>query len=213
MGTRQKQSRRLGMENARSRSLLVDAADHILTEEGAHAVSARRVADRAGLKPQLVHYYFKTMDDLLIAVFRRAQEEYLQRHEHALEGRQPLDALWKLNNESQGTRRMMEFISLAGRREAVREVILESAARFRQLQIDAISRVLDERGVDRTEFPPAGVALLMATVSRGLLLEQTLGLSLGHAELRAFVTRILKTVDASSDKARSSRKKRARIAS
>lgn len=201
------------MENARSRSLLVDAADHILTEEGAHAVSARRVADRAGLKPQLVHYYFKTMDDLLIAVFRRAQEEYLQRHEHALEGRQPLDALWKLNNESQGTRRMMEFISLAGRREAVREVILESAARFRQLQIDAISRVLDERGVDRTEFPPAGVALLMATVSRGLLLEQTLGLSLGHAELRAFVTRILKTVDASSDKARSSRKKRARIAS
>ena len=68
------------------------------------------------------------------------------------------DALWKLNNEPQGTRRMMEFIVLAGRRDAVRAVILESAARFRKLQIAAISRVLKERGIDRTAFPPAGVA-------------------------------------------------------
>ena len=73
-----KTNRRLGMENAKSRKLLVEAADNIMIEEGAHAISARRVADRAGLKPQLVHYYFKTMDDLLIAVFRRAQEEYLR---------------------------------------------------------------------------------------------------------------------------------------
>lgn len=197
------------MENARSRALLVKAADRILIEEGAHAVSARRVADGAGLKPQLVHYYFKTMDDLLIAVFRGAQEDYLQRHQQALEGRRPLDALWKLNNESQGTRRMMEFIALAGRREAVREVILESAAQFRKQQIEAISHVLEERGVDRTAFPPAGVALLMATVSRGLLLEETLGLSLGHAELRAFVKRILETVEASGAKTPSARRKQA----
>src|ERR1041384_4891373 len=111
MATATKRSRRLGMENARSRTLLVEAADSILIAEGAHAISARQVAEQAGLKPQLVHYYFKTMDDLLIAVFRRAQEGYLQRHEEALASRQPLNALWKLNNEPQGTRRMMEFIA------------------------------------------------------------------------------------------------------
>ena len=152
-----KGSRRLGMENARSRAQLVEAADSILIEEGAHAISARRVADRAGLKPQLVHYYFKTMDDLLIAVFRRAQEDYLQRHELALGGERPLDAIWKMNNEPEGTRRMMEFIAIAGRREAVRSVILQSAAQFRKLQIDAIDRVLKERGVDRASFPPADI--------------------------------------------------------
>ena len=154
-----KRSRRLGMENARSRTRLVEAADSILIEEGAHAISARQVAERAGLKPQLVHYYFQTMDDLLIAVFRRAQEEYLRRHEKVLESRHPLSALWKLNNEPKGTRRMMEFIVLAGRRDAVRAVIIESAARFRKLQIAGISRVMKERGIDRTAFPPAGVAL------------------------------------------------------
>ena len=205
-----KSSRRLGMENAKSRAQLVEAADSILIEEGAHAISARRVADRAGLKPQLVHYYFKTMDDLLIAVFRRAQEDYLQRHEQALEGNQPLDAIWKINSESKGTRRMMEFIALASRREAVRSVILESAAHFRKLQIAAIERVLTERGIDRTAFPPAGVALLMATVSRGMVMEETLGLSLGHPELRSIVRRLLRSMEASSEEPAPVRKKRAR---
>lgn len=205
-----KRSRRLGMENAPSRTLLVEAADRILIEEGAHAISARRVAERAGLKPQLVHYYFPTMDDLLIAVFRRAQEAYLQRHEQALAVNQPLNALWKLNSEPQGTRRMMEFIALAGRREAVRAVILQSAAEFRKLQIAAISRVLKERRIDRTAFPPAGVALLMATVSRGLVMEETLGLSLGHPELRSIVKRLLKSMEESSDSTAATPRKRAR---
>jgi TetR/AcrR family transcriptional regulator len=207
-----KRNRRLGMENAPSRTLLVEAADKILIEEGAHAISARRVADRAGLKPQLVHYYFPTMDDLLIAVFRRAQEEYLRRHEQALAVSQPLNALWKLNSEPQGTRRMMQFIALAGQREAVREVILESAAAFRKLQIAAISRVLKERGIDRTAFPPAGVALLMATVSRGMIMEETLGLSLGHPELRSIVKRLLKSMEESSEPAAATPKKRPRAA-
>jgi AcrR family transcriptional regulator len=195
-----KNNRRLGMENARSRNLLIEAADDVLIEEGAHAVSARRVAERAGLKPQLVHYYFQTMDDLHIAVFRRAQEDYLGRHEQALAANHPLEALWKLNNEPRGTRRMMEFIVLAGRRDAVRAVIVDSAAESRKLQIAAISRVLKERGIDRKAFPPAAVALLMATMSRGLVMEETLGLSLGHPELRAIVKRFLKTLEASGGK-------------
>jgi hypothetical protein len=141
------------------------------------------------------------MDDLLIAVFRRAQEDYLQRHELALSVDEPLNALWKLNSEPKGTRRMMEMIVLAGRRDAVREVIVESAARFRKLQIGAISRVLKDRGIDRTAFPPAGIALLMATMSRGLVMEETLGLSLGHPELRGIVKRFLKTVEASGQQA------------
>jgi AcrR family transcriptional regulator len=195
-----KKNRRLGLENAQSRNLLIEAADKIMIEEGAHAVSARRVAERAGLKPQLVHYYFKTMDDLLIAVFRRAQEGYLERHEKAMAGNQPLNALWKLNSEPLGARRMMEFIVLAGRRDAVRAVILESAAESRKLQIAAISRVLKDRGIDRTVFPPAGIALLMATMSRGMLMEETLGISLGHPELRSIVKRFLKTIEASATK-------------
>jgi AcrR family transcriptional regulator len=47
---------------------------------------SRRVAARAGLKPGLVHYYFRTMDDLFIALLRRRVEDSLERQAKALHG-------------------------------------------------------------------------------------------------------------------------------
>jgi hypothetical protein len=40
----------------------------------------------------------------------------------------------------------------------------------------------------------------MATMSRGMLMEETLGISLGHPELRSIVKRFLKTIEASATK-------------
>ena len=46
-----------------------------MIEEGYAAVTSRRLANKAGLKPQLVHYYFRTMEELFLEVFRRRAEE------------------------------------------------------------------------------------------------------------------------------------------
>ena len=61
--------RRIGAEDSKRRAQLLEAAELLLLEEGYAAVTSRRVAAKAGLKPQLVHYYFRTMDDLFVAVF------------------------------------------------------------------------------------------------------------------------------------------------
>jgi AcrR family transcriptional regulator len=53
-------NRRIGAEDSKSRAALLDATERIMLEEGYAAVSSRRVAERADLKPQLVHYYFRT---------------------------------------------------------------------------------------------------------------------------------------------------------
>jgi AcrR family transcriptional regulator len=63
--------RRIGAPDAKNRSVLLDAAEQLMLEEGYAAVTSRRVAEKAALKPQLVHYYFRTMDDLFLAAFRR----------------------------------------------------------------------------------------------------------------------------------------------
>lgn len=68
-------ARRIGAPDAKNRIVLLDAAEQLMIEEGYVAVTSRRVAERAGLKPQLVHYYFRTMDDLFLAVFVRRAEE------------------------------------------------------------------------------------------------------------------------------------------
>ena len=67
-------ARRIGAPDAKNRVVLLDAAEQLLLEEGYASVTSRRVAEKAGLKPQLVHYYFRTMEDLFLAVFRRMAE-------------------------------------------------------------------------------------------------------------------------------------------
>ena len=85
-------TRRIGSEDSKTRSALLDAAQELMLEEGYAAVTSRRVAARADLKPQLVHYYFRTMDDLFLALFRRGAERNLDRQERALASPQPLRA-------------------------------------------------------------------------------------------------------------------------
>ena len=70
-------ARRIGAPDAKNRGLLLDAAEQLMLEEGYAAVTSRRLASKAGLKPQLVHYYFRTMEDLFLEVFRRRAEEGL----------------------------------------------------------------------------------------------------------------------------------------
>ena len=62
-------SRRIGSRDSKTRAQLLDAAERLMRDEGYAAVTSRRVAAEAGLKPQLVHYYFRTMDDLFVDLF------------------------------------------------------------------------------------------------------------------------------------------------
>ena len=95
-------SRRIGAEDSKTRLALLDAAQRLMLEQGYAAVTSRQVAARAGLKPQLVHYYFRTMDDLFLALFRRGAEQNLERQARALASPQPLRALWSFSTEPAG---------------------------------------------------------------------------------------------------------------
>src|SRR5437763_9767850 len=83
-------ARRIGAPDAKNRGVLLDAAEQLMLEEGYAAVTSRRLAEKAALKPQLVHYYFRTMDDLFLAAFRRRAEQGLEVQARALQSRQPL---------------------------------------------------------------------------------------------------------------------------
>jgi AcrR family transcriptional regulator len=181
--------------------MLVEAADSLLTEEGFHAISARRVAERAGLKPQLVHYYFESMDDLIVAVFERAFErDYEQNHE-ALATDQPLKALWKLQSNRPDTKRVMEFIAIGSHREPLRTAITNAAIQSRDQQAERIAASLKSRGVDTGKFDPGAVALLMVAVSRTLVMEATLGVTAAHAELRTMIESFLEQIEPSAETA------------
>jgi AcrR family transcriptional regulator len=184
-------TRRIGAEDSKTRAELLDAAQQLMLEEGYAAVTSRRVAAKAGLKPQLVHYYFRTMDDLFLALLRRGAEQNLERQARALASPQPLRALLEFSSEPAGTALTMEFAALANHRKAIRAEVAAYAERFRGLQIAALASVLAEHGIDPDEFPPDAVLFVITAISRIIGLDERLGVTLGHAETRALVERFL----------------------
>ncbi|MGO8871972.1 MAG: TetR/AcrR family transcriptional regulator [Acidimicrobiales bacterium] len=184
-------NRRIGAEDSKSRAALLDATEQIMLEEGYAAVSSRRIAQRADLKPQLVHYYFRTMDDLFLATFRRRAEVGLEHLSKALTSGQPLRALWAFGDDPTSTALNMEFVALANHRKSIRSEIAHYAELFRAKQTEALATVMDEQGIDTDRFPPVAIMTVMTSVSQILVLEEGLGIATGHAETRALVARLL----------------------
>ncbi|HEX2212641.1 MAG TPA: helix-turn-helix domain-containing protein [Mycobacterium sp.] len=188
-------SRRIGAPDAKNRVVLIDAAEQLLLEEGYAAVTSRRVADRAGLKPQLVHYYFRTMEDLFLAVFRRRAEEGLTVLTTALQSPQPLWALWRFSIAPEATRLTMEFMGLANHRKALRAEIVFHAERFREVQNQAIAEALHRHSAAGTDVPPVVWTVFATAVSQAIVMERALGMSTGHAETFEFCEQWLRRLE------------------
>jgi len=186
------QKRRMGAEDSLVRTQFVDAAEAILCEEGDAGVSARRIAQRAGLKTQLLYYYFRTMDDLLLAVVRRVNGRRLERFEAAMASDDPLHALWALNVDPSGASLAAALTVAAGRRDAIRTEIIASAEQFRSLQVDAVQRLIGGRDGKSVEGPAAaGIVMIAAALARALVTEAALGLTYGHKEALDIVERTI----------------------
>ena len=191
-------TRRIGAPDAKNRGVLLDAAEQLMLEEGYAAVTSRRVAEKAALKPQLVHYYFRTMDELFLAAFRRRAEEGLEAQAQVLQARQPLWALWRFSTDPAATAITMEFIALANHRKALKAEIAYYAERFREEQRKAVSTVLGRYGKDLgdpAEVPPLVWSVLMTSVSRVLVIEQALDMSAGHSETIEIVESYLRHLE------------------
>jgi AcrR family transcriptional regulator len=195
-------TRRIGTESSKTRALLIDATERLMLDEGYAGVSSRRVAAVAGVKPALVHYYFPTMDDLFLAVYRRGAEQNLERFGRAVRSPQPLRAMWKLSKDQRGRVLVMEFTALSRHRKVVRAALAESAERFRQMQLEAVQRVLDEQGGDADGLNAEAIVLLMTGLSQTLALEREIGMTTGHKETTELVERLLERYEPVAEAAR-----------
>ena len=191
MATAEPSPRRIGAPDSKTRMKLLDAAEQLMAEEGYAAVTSRRVGAKAGLKPQLVHYYFRTMDDLFLEVFRRRAEAGLAQVEHALAVDPSLPTLWRVNADPRGAALTIEFVALANHRKSIRAEIAHYAERFRAAQHDAVRAALVRAGVDEERLPPIVAVLLMTGLTQVLALERALGVTTGHDATLDFVERTL----------------------
>jgi AcrR family transcriptional regulator len=182
--------RRIGAESSKTRAQLLDAAQKLMLEEGYAAVTSRRLAAKAGLKPQLVHYYFRTMDDLFLALFRRGADRNKRRLDRALTSAQPLRALWKFASDRNGTALMLEFAALSNHRKEIGAELAAYSADFRRRQTEVVAKVLTDAGVDHDELAPIVVAGRITGQDPVLGLEASLGTTHGPDAARALIERL-----------------------
>ena len=174
-----------------NRKALLDAAERLMLEEGYAAVTTRRVAARAGLKPQLVHYYFESMDQLLLELVRRATAHGRDTLARVLASPNPLRRLWEWSTDAEATALQIEMMALGNHRKAVRAELADGARRLRRMQVDALSEALQRSGIVDDVVRPDALMMVLASVSRVLVMEKSLGVTAGHKNLRALVEHYL----------------------
>ena len=184
-----KPERKTGEESGSTRETILDATESIMVEEGYSAVTSRRVAERAGLKSQLVHYYFRTMDELFVAVYERSEKEFLQRHLQAVSSDNPLRALWDLSVHPKRTKLSQEFIALSARRKSMRTITARVLEQVHSINAIFIAKYLEQSGLDVDEYPPLVISHIINGLSRALVNEESMGVSIGRTEVLAFAER------------------------
>jgi TetR/AcrR family transcriptional regulator, regulator of autoinduction and epiphytic fitness len=180
-------SKRIRRDPDVTRKLLLDATEALMLQEGYAAVSTRRVAKNVGVNAALVHYYYPTTDDLFIAVHRRMMEGQLELLRKALDTEQPLQALWHFQTTWAQASLGLEFIALANHRTAIRDEIGPRTEEARKAQAKIIAERLSFSAALPDICTPECLNTLLIGVARTLANEEAVGITSGHAGVRALV--------------------------
>lgn len=179
----------------KTRLRLIEAAYELLAEEGYPAFTARRIASKADLKPQLVHYYFRSMEEMVVVVFRKSAAAYFTLHDEALSSPRPLHALWDLLCSMPEENRMQEYVSLGKIYPALREEMRKTGEAFRKQQTETVEKIYKAGRVKNPQIGPAALALLMSAVARNFAIEKQVGIVESHDELRDLIDAYLNCLE------------------
>lgn len=175
-------------ERASARGAILEATERLMVEEGYAAVTTRRVAKIVGVTPALVHYHFPTTDDLLLELFRALSARFKEELAVRLATPDPLRALWQLNSDPDGGAIVLEFMALSNHRKVIRQEIATFIEALRQIQTAAIA----DAAVRGADLSAVGLSVLTAGMARSIVMEQSLGVTQGHAEALAMVEALMR---------------------
>jgi AcrR family transcriptional regulator len=188
-------ARRTGGQDSAKRALLLDVAARLMMEEGYAAVTSRRVATEAGVKAPLVHYYFRSMDDLFVALIHRLAVANKARQAEALASPQPLRALWRLASHPAAAAMNSEFAALANHRKEIRATIVEYAKEFRLQQLEVFEEIARRHDLGIEPADLSAVVVTLTGIGRWLGTEHVMGITTGHDLVRKFVEQLLRTYE------------------
>jgi AcrR family transcriptional regulator len=185
----------------------LDAAERLLIREGAAAITTRRLAAEADQNHGLVHYYFGSIDELLLQTLERFTARVLERQRAMYGSDAPFIEKWRAamgfidDDLASGYPKIwLELEALAWNKPELRARINDVTDRWHSLLTEAMEEAVAEYGLENPLFSPEVWATLVAQFNKGLLTERLLGFDRGHAELLAAIDAWLVSLDAGKPK-------------
>jgi AcrR family transcriptional regulator len=173
-----------------ARTALLDAAERLLIDEGHAGITTRKVAAEAGVNHGLVHYYFGSIEELLVQAMERYTERLLDRQRALYAAEIPFMEKWRTamrfieeDLEAGYPKIWAELHAVAWNRPQVKRRIAQVQLQWREIFGEALAKAKGELDLRRTPFSADAFVALVATFNAGLLLERLVGVDQGHREL------------------------------
>jgi AcrR family transcriptional regulator len=180
----------------------LDAAERLLIKEGAAGISTRQLAQEAGQNHGLVHYYFGSVDELMLQTLERFTSRVLERQRAMYEADAPFSEKWRTamsyieEDLAAGYPKVWaELEALAWNKPALRRRLRSVSDKWRSLLRDALEQAIEEYGLDGDLFSAEAWAALVMQFNKGLLFERLLGFDRGHRELLAAIDGWLRSLE------------------
>jgi len=168
---------------------LLDAAERLLVEVGAAGITTRRVAEAAGANHGLVHYYFGSVEQLLVRVLERFTERLIERQRQLYATDVPFLEKWRtamayLEEDRPYQKIWFELQAMSWNRPELRERLVRVHSEWRAVLSEAFARARDELGLD---VPLEALVSLVYTFNEGIILDRLSGIEAEHRVLLEWI--------------------------
>ena len=181
----------------------LDAAERLLISVGYAGVSARRLAEEAGANHGLIHYYFGSMEQLLVQVLERFTQRLIERQRAMYASDAPFLEKWRAamgyldDDLASGYQKIwFELQALGWNHPELRERLARIHSQWRETLTQAFTEALADYHLDTERFPLDAIVALVVTFNEGIILERLGGVTEGQAELLAMIDRWLVSLEA-----------------
>jgi AcrR family transcriptional regulator len=180
----------------------LDAAERLLLEAGHAGITTRRLAAEAGANQGLVHYYFGSIDELLVQVLERFTERLIARQREMYAADVPFIEKWRTawrfqeaDLEAGYSKIWMELQALSWSRPELRPRVARVTREWRAVLREAFTQAAEQYGLREDDFPVEVLVALTATLAQGYALERLDDIDEGHAELFDWIERWLESLE------------------
>src|SRR5256714_14422108 len=154
---------------------LLDASERLLVHLGYAGITTRRLAEEAGVNHGLVHYYFGSIENVLIRTLERFTERLAQRQREMYAADMPFIEKWRtamrylVEEDVRYEKVWFELQALAWNRPEMREHLVRVDEQWRAVLTEAFAEPRERLRVD---MPLDSLGALGATFHPGLIVQR-----------------------------------------